>query len=56
MRLHSLHIRNVRGLPVIDLRPSGENILIWGPNGSGKSGIVDAIDFLFFCSLDVSRV
>ncbi len=46
MRLLELEINNVRGIPHLVLKPSGENLVIWGPNGSGKSAVVDAVDFL----------
>jgi len=46
MKLHKLVINNVRGVRELDIKPEGENFLIWGPNGSGKSGVVDSIDFL----------
>ena len=47
MRLLSLTIQNVRGLPYMALQPDGKNLVIWGPNGAGKSCVVDAIDFVF---------
>jgi len=46
MRLHTLHIQNVRGIRSLSLSPAGANFVVWGPNGSGKSAVVDAIDFL----------
>ena len=47
MRLISLTIRNIRGIPDLHLQLDARNAAIWGSNGSGKSGVVDAIDFLF---------
>ena len=47
MRILGLTIQNVRGLPDLQLKLTGKNVVIWGPNGAGKSCIVDAIDFLF---------
>lgn len=46
MRVLELEIHNVRGIPYLSLKPSGNNFVVWGPNGSGKSAVVDAIDFL----------
>jgi energy-coupling factor transporter ATP-binding protein EcfA2 len=46
MRVLELEIRNVRGIPYLSLKPTGNNFVVWGPNGSGKSAVVDAIDFL----------
>jgi energy-coupling factor transporter ATP-binding protein EcfA2 len=46
MQLIELDIHNVRGIPSLQLKPDGENMVIWGPNGSGKSAVVDAIEFL----------
>lgn len=48
MRIHKLHIKNIRGIrKEIDLEPEGKNYVIFGPNGTGKSAVVDALDFLF---------
>ena len=47
MRLLELTIQNVRGLPDLQLKLDGKNVVVWGPNGAGKSCVVDAIDFLF---------
>ena len=47
MRILDLKIQNVRGLPHLQMKLNGENVVIWGPNGAGKSCVVDAIDFLF---------
>jgi len=46
MKLHRLIVNNIRGIKELDIRPDGDNFLIWGPNGSGKSGVIDSIDFL----------
>lgn len=46
MKLHRLIINNTRGIRELDIKPDGENFLVWGPNGSGKSGVIDSIDFL----------
>lgn len=46
MKLHRLIINNIRGIKELDIKPEGDNFLIWGPNGSGKSGVIDSIDFL----------
>jgi len=46
MRVLELEIHNVRGIPYLSLKPSGNNFVVWGPNGSGKSAVVDGIDFL----------
>jgi len=46
VRLVSLSIDKVRGLPDVRLDLGGITSVIWGPNGAGKSGVVDAIDFL----------
>jgi len=53
MKIHELEIKNIRGIPYIDLKPCGKNFLIFGPNGTGKSAIIDAIDFLL--TGDISR-
>jgi RecF/RecN/SMC N terminal domain len=45
IRLHSVSIRNFRGIRELDLEFAGGNYAIQGPNGSGKSGVVDAIEF-----------
>ena len=47
LKLLELKIRNVRGLPDLDLKLNGKSVVIWGPNGAGKSCLVDAIEFLF---------
>lgn len=46
MKLVDLSINNIRGIPHIEIKPNGENFVIFGPNGTGKSAIVDALDFL----------
>ena len=46
MRLLEISVKNVRGLPDLQLRPNGKTMVIWGPNGAGKSAVVDAIDFV----------
>jgi len=47
MKVLELHIENIRGIKKIDLKPEGNNFVIYGPNGTGKSAVVDALDFLF---------
>lgn len=46
MKLHRLIVNDIRGIKELDIKPGGDNFLIWGPNGSGKSGVIDSIDFL----------
>lgn len=46
MKLHSLEIKNIRGIPDLRIEPSKKSLVIYGPNGSGKSAVIDAIDFL----------
>lgn len=46
MKIHTLEIRNFRGITSLKIEPNGKNFLISGPNGTGKSSVVDAIDFL----------
>jgi len=46
MRLLELEVQNIRGLRSLNLKPNGQNLVIWGPNGVGKSGVVDAIEFV----------
>ena len=47
MKLLSLNVQNVRGLPKLQLTLGGKTSVITGPNGVGKSSVVDAIEFLF---------
>ena len=46
MKLHSIYIKDIRGIRELEITPKGKNFVIWGPNGSGKSAVVDALDFL----------
>lgn len=46
MKIHSLNIKNIRGIPDLIIEPSLKSLVIYGPNGSGKSAVIDAIDFL----------
>ena len=46
MKIHSLEIRNIRGIPYWQHDFRGKNAVILGANGTGKSSILDAIDFL----------
>ncbi len=46
MKIHSLEIKNIRGIPDLRIEPSKKSLVIYGPNGSGKSAVIDAIDFL----------
>lgn len=46
MKIHSLEIKNIRGIPDLRIKPSKQSLVIYGPNGSGKSAVIDAIDFL----------
>jgi DNA repair exonuclease SbcCD ATPase subunit len=45
-RLHSISIRDFRGIRSIDLNFKGKSCAILGQNGTGKSSVVDAVDFL----------
>lgn len=47
MKILELEISELRGVRHLELKPDGENLVIWGPNGSGKSAVIDAVDFLF---------
>ena len=51
LKLLSLDVQNVRGLPKLQLRLDGKTTVISGPNGVGKSSVVDAIEFLFTGSI-----
>lgn len=46
MKLLKLDIKNIRGIPDLQIEPKGKSFVIYGPNGSGKSAVIDAIDFL----------
>ncbi len=46
MKIHSLDIKNIRGIPDLRIVPSNKSLVIYGPNGSGKSAVIDALDFL----------
>jgi len=46
MKILSLEIKNIRGIPDFQLKPNGKSLVIYGPNGSGKSAVIDALDFL----------
>ncbi|MGP9745925.1 AAA family ATPase [Brachybacterium sp. AOP29-B2-41] len=45
IQLEHLHIKDFRGIRLIDLPLGSKSFAVHGPNGSGKSGVVDAIDF-----------
>lgn len=47
MKIHSITVKNVRGLVDFTFEPKGKSVVVFGPNGSGKSALVDSIDFLF---------
>lgn len=46
MKIHSLEIKNIRGIRHFQHDFQGKNAAILGANGTGKSSILDAIDFL----------
>ena len=46
MKINSLEISNIRGIPHWQHDFDGNNAVILGANGTGKSSILDAIDFL----------
>lgn len=46
MKIHSLEIRNFRGIDVVELENLKGMVVIAGPNGSGKSCLLDAIRLL----------
>ena len=54
MKIHSLEIRNIRGIRHYQHNFQGKNAVILGPNGTGKSSLLDAIDFLL--NGDISRL
>ena len=51
MKIIELKITNVRGIRELQLKPDGNNLVVWGPNGTGKSAVIDAIDFLLTGSI-----
>jgi len=46
MKLLKLQIKNLRGIPNLEIEPKGKSFVICGPNGSGKSAVIDSLDFL----------
>ncbi len=46
MKILSLEVRNIRGVPYFRHDFQSENAVIVGANGTGKSSILDALDFL----------
>jgi len=46
MRIHSLLIKNFRGLELVELDELKDVVVIAGPNGSGKSCLLDAMRLL----------
>ena len=45
IKLESVHIEEIRGIRMLDIRLNRQNFAISGPNGSGKSCVIDAIEF-----------
>jgi RecF/RecN/SMC N terminal domain len=45
IQIEAVHIRELRGIRDLEIKPGRKNFVISGPNGSGKSGVVDAIEF-----------
>ena len=54
MKILTLEINNIRGIPNFEHDFQGKNAVILGPNGMGKSSILDAIDFLL--TGDIARL
>ena len=46
MKILKLEIKNIRGIPNLNIEPKGKSFVIYGPNGSGKSAVIDSLDFL----------
>ncbi len=46
MRLLSLTLKKVRGMPDFTCSPGGKTVVFYGPNGSGKSAVVNAVDLI----------
>jgi hypothetical protein len=45
IQIEAVHIRELRGIRDLEIKPGRKSFVISGPNGSGKSGVVDAIEF-----------
>ena len=54
MKILTLEINNIRGIPRFKYDFQGENAVILGANGTGKSSILDGIDFLL--TGDIARL
>ena len=46
-KIRQISIHAFRGIPDLDLKLDGKNLLLLGENGTGKSSIVDALEFFF---------
>lgn len=47
MKIKTINIHALRGIPDLELQLNGKSLLLRGENGTGKSSIVDAIEFFF---------
>ena len=47
IRLKTIGIHAIRGIPDLELELDGKSLLLEGENETGKSSIVDAIEFFF---------
>lgn len=59
MRLRKILIGDFCGFPqheVLDLGPSGKNLLVYGENGAGKSTIFKALDQFFLSSVHGTQI
>lgn len=45
IHVHTIFIREFRGIRKLTIDFDGQNYAVCGPNGTGKSGIVDALEF-----------
>jgi len=47
VKIKTINIHALRGIPDLELQLDGKNLLLRGENGTGKSSIVEAIEFFF---------
>ena len=47
IKIKTIKIRALRGIPDLTLKLDGKNLLLCGETGTGKSSLVDAIEFFF---------
>ncbi len=47
MKIKTINIHALRGIPDLELQLDGKSLLLRGENGTGKSSIVDAIEYFF---------